>query len=49
MSQNVSEGRTPSFTVPSYALISVHTSGLSHLFAARIMETMTDVLSGSEQ
>jgi len=31
MSQNISEGRTPSFTVPSYALISVHTSGLIFL------------------
>jgi len=31
MSQNISEGRTPSFSVPSYALISVHTSSLIFL------------------
>jgi hypothetical protein len=31
MSRNISGSRTPSFTVPSYALISVHTSGLIFL------------------
>jgi hypothetical protein len=31
ISQNMVEGRTPSSTVPSYALISVHTSGLIFL------------------